>query len=83
MTFFSWLPQDSPQTASPWLALYVGLTVLLTTVTMLWFNRRSSKAMALANLQQELDVDADRSLFLKPNFSSSPNRDIELGVMVQ
>lgn len=85
MTFFSWLPQDSAQVISPWLALYGGLTVLLTTVTVLWLQRRSRKEVATAkvNLQQELDKDS--TLFSRFTFSRSSSsfrsKDVELGLI--
>ncbi|POS72814.1 hypothetical protein DHEL01_v208796 [Diaporthe helianthi] len=84
MTFFSWLPQDSSQVASPWLALYFGATALVTIVTVVWLERRSSKEMktAKAQLQQELDKDTDSTLFSRLTFSRSSSmkatsRDVE------
>lgn len=86
MTFFSWLPQDGAEIVSPWLGLYGGFTVVLTTVTVWWLNRRSKREMATAkaDLQKELDKDTDSTLFSRFTFSRSSSlrtKDIELGMV--
>ncbi|KAI3394187.1 hypothetical protein diail_3142 [Diaporthe ilicicola] len=87
MTFFSWLPQDSAQITSPWLALYFGLTILLTIVTVFWLRNWSmtDREDAKKSLQEELDKDTDSTLFSRLSFLHSAGSvgtsDIEKGVL--
>jgi hypothetical protein len=46
MSFFRWLPDDSPQMVSPYVAVYFGLTAVITGITILgwrWNNKRSQR----------------------------------------
>lgn len=88
MTFFSWIPQDSAQIISPWLGLYGGLTLLLTSGTILWFRNWATTEIedAKENLQQELDKDSDSTLFgskrsILRSSLSFRSKDVELGEM--
>ncbi|KAJ0116781.1 uncharacterized protein J7T55_009932 [Diaporthe amygdali] len=88
MTFFSWIPQDSAQIISPWLGLYGGLTLLLTSGTILWFRNWATTEIedAKENLQQELDRDSDSTLFgskrsILRSSLSFRSKDVELGEM--
>jgi len=60
MGFFNWEPGDD-RMISPWIALYLGLTVLLTTLT-LWRWKRWTAAEeknGLSQLKKVLDSDND------------------------
>lgn len=59
--------------------------MLVTTVTVLWLDRRSTKEMAVAKtaLEQELDKDTDSTLFSRLTFSRSSSfkaKDVEAGM---
>lgn len=87
MTFFNWIPDDSAQVISPWLALYGGLTVLLTTVTVLWLKNWSAAEAeeARRSIQEELDKEKDSALFSRLSFLHSSGsvgtKDLEMGVL--
>lgn len=71
---------------SPWLGLYVGLTVLLTVGTIFWFRKWSKMELedARRSLQEDLDKDTESTLFRKLSFlyssSSVGKNDLERGV---
>ncbi|KAK8036963.1 hypothetical protein PG991_001277 [Apiospora marii] len=61
MTFFRWIPDESPQVISPWIGLYCGSAAVLTLLTW-WFSnkyiRKGDKA-ARIEFQQQLQKDDD------------------------
>lgn len=72
MTFFSWMPEDSAPGASPWLVLYWGLTVLLTSVTILWIKKWSmAKEDERKSVKEDMSRDMDANLFSRLSFRSS------------
>lgn len=87
MTFFSWIPDGSPQKISPWLALYAGLTLLLTSGTVLWFRSWSTIQLedARKSLQEDLDKNTEATLFSRLSWRSSTSidtkEDPEMGAM--
>lgn len=61
MTFFNWIPDESPQVISPWIALYCGSAAILTLLTW-WFSRRyitESDKVARIRFQEQLQTDDD------------------------
>lgn len=70
---------------SPWLGLYVGLTVLLTLGTITWFRKWSKMELegARRSLQEDLDKETESNLFRKLSFLSSSSsvgtKDLERG----
>lgn len=85
MTFFSWIPDGSAQKISPWLALYAGLTFLLTSGTIFWFRYWSKVQLedARKSLQEDLDKNTEANLFSRlswrTSFSSADTKDPEMG----
>lgn len=77
MTFFSWIPDGSAQKISPWLALYAGLTLLLTSGTVFWFRYWSTIQLeeARKSVQEDLDKDREISLFPRLSWRSSSSID--------
>ncbi|KAG6358295.1 hypothetical protein INS49_014179 [Diaporthe citri] len=69
MTFFSWIPDGSAQKISPWLALYAGLTFLLTSGTVFWFRYWSTIQLEDARKSVQEDLDKDREISLFPRLS--------------
>lgn len=86
MTFFSWIPEDSAPKTSAWLALYVGMTLVLTLGTIFWFRKWSKIQLedARTSLQEDLDRNAELNLFSRLSFlhssSSVGTKDLERGV---
>lgn len=86
MTFFSWIPDGNAQQTSPWLALYVGLTLLLTSGVFFWFRYWAKPQLkdVMRSLQEELDDEDDTTLFPRLsslNSSSVGTNDLEMGVI--
>ncbi|KAI1333035.1 hypothetical protein F5Y16DRAFT_354628 [Xylariaceae sp. FL0255] len=58
MTFFNWIPQNSNQVVSPWLAMYLGFTVVSTGATVwrfqTWAKKRDDEAEQNINSQLEM-----------------------------
>jgi hypothetical protein len=83
MTFFRWMPEDSTQVLSPWLALYGGLTLLLTSGTVFWFKYFSTEEDARKSVQDDMGKDIETTLFWRRSFRSSVSSvetdDIEKG----
>lgn len=87
MTFFSWIPDGSAEKISPWLALYAGLTLILTSGTIFWFRYWSTVQLedARRSLQEDLDKNTEATLFSRLSWRSSSTyvdtKDPERGVM--
>ncbi|KAH8753542.1 hypothetical protein F5883DRAFT_574562 [Diaporthe sp. PMI_573] len=84
MTFFSWMPEDSGPKTSPWLALYGGLTLLLTSGTIFWFKYWSKpEDNARKSMQKFMEKNMENTLFSRLTFQSSSSSvktmDIEKG----
>lgn len=73
------MPEETGQKASPWLALYVGLTILLTLVIIFSLDRQARKEMkeARRSLEEDLARDTDATLFSRLTFWNSPKSDVE------
>lgn len=60
MDFFNWMPPDSQNTVSPWLALYLGLASVFTILTWL-YQKQIDKAAKKENDQTIKYVQSDKS----------------------
>ncbi|KAK8093717.1 hypothetical protein PG997_000402 [Apiospora hydei] len=59
MTFFNWIPDDSPQVVSPWIGLYCGSAAMLTLITY-WRWRRyiaEQELISHKDIQEKLKSD--------------------------
>lgn len=59
MSFFKWTPEDSTQVISPWIVLYLALTVIVTTV-IIWRWRAWTAledAKTDMSLQRDLEIE--------------------------
>lgn len=73
------MPEETGQKASPWLALYVGLTILLTLIIMVLLRYQATMELADArrSLEEDLERDTDATLFSRLTFRNSPKSDVE------
>ncbi|KAI1258791.1 hypothetical protein F5Y18DRAFT_433922 [Xylariaceae sp. FL1019] len=82
MTFFNWIPQDSNQIVSPWIAIYFALTILATTFTVYqfqsWAAKREAEADQSVNAQLETYPSAAASWFTKQVFNIRGHDQLEL-----
>lgn len=65
MSVFKWIPEDSDEKVSPWLGLYVGLTLLLT-LCINWVLKKSTRDVLETSRQKfykELENEDDSTLF--------------------
>lgn len=71
------MPEDSAPKASPWLALYWGLTVLLTSGTIFWFKKWSTIELEDARriVKEDMAKDMEAHLFSRLTFRSSSSSD--------
>lgn len=70
------MPEDSAPKASPWLGLYWGLTVLLTSGTMFWFKKWSTiEEDARRSVKEDMAKDMETNLFSRLTFRSSTSSD--------
>lgn len=80
------MPENSTQITSPWLGLYAGLTLLLTSGTVLWFNKWSTiEEDARKSVQEDMEKNMEANLFSRLSFrkssSSVETNDLEKGVL--
>ncbi|KAI0146357.1 hypothetical protein GGR57DRAFT_478949 [Xylariaceae sp. FL1272] len=82
MTFFNWIPHDSNQIVSPWIAMYFVLTVLSTTFTVYrfqsWAAKRDAEAEQSVNAQLETYPSAGASWFTKQMFHARDKDQMDL-----
>ncbi|KAF3016125.1 hypothetical protein E8E14_005129 [Neopestalotiopsis sp. 37M] len=60
MSFFRWLPDDSPQMVSPYVAIYFGLTVVITAMTVFfwrWSNKKANDPLLEKVVNGVIDPD--------------------------
>lgn len=85
MPLFTWEPEGSTRRVSPWLGLYGITTILLTSVTILWFKiwAAPSAERIRKSLEKELDVETESTKLAKLRFlrdsMAQGSSDIELG----
>ncbi|KAK8863010.1 hypothetical protein PGQ11_009245 [Apiospora arundinis] len=61
MSFFNWIPDESPQVISPWIGLYCGSAAILTLLTY-WRYRQYTAIQAVIidkNMQKAMESDSD------------------------
>lgn len=76
MTFFAWMPEDSAPRTSPWLALYGGLTVVLTLGVIFGFKKWSTiEEDARRSVKEDMAKDMEAHLFSRFTFRSSSSSD--------
>jgi hypothetical protein len=86
------MPENSTQITTPWLALYLGLTLLLTLGTIFWFRKASTVDLEVVkrSLQEDLDKNSEATLFPGLSFARSSSsvgttsvgtNDLEKGVL--
>lgn len=73
MSIFKWIPEDSDQIVSPWLALYFGVTGSLMLVTYFVLKTKTSDGIETTRekVYEELDNEDDRKLFPKGELQSA------------
>lgn len=60
MSFFRWLPDDSPRMVSPYISVYFGLTVVITALTVLfwrWNNKKHDDPLLEKVVNGVIDLD--------------------------
>jgi hypothetical protein len=74
MSFFQWIPNDSNQTVSPWIAVYFGLTTLVT-VSIYWLWRKWEKEDTL-NIEDFVDQVIDSDVEKGSTYTSDTQRSL-------
>ncbi|KAI0162276.1 hypothetical protein GGR57DRAFT_517627 [Xylariaceae sp. FL1272] len=65
MTFFNWIPQDSDQLISPWIAMYFGLT-FLATGTIVWQFQSWAKSQKRSVVQKIFEPNTNQREGVSP-----------------
>lgn len=56
MGFFQWIPDNSPQMISPWVAVYLGLTLVITVgMVFFWWRRTKNDSDLNSDLEDLLE----------------------------
>lgn len=56
MGFFQWIPDNSPQVISPWVAVYLGLTLVITAgMVFFWWRRTKNDSDLNSDLAELLE----------------------------
>ncbi|KAK8134610.1 hypothetical protein PG984_006622 [Apiospora sp. TS-2023a] len=61
MTFFNWIPDESPQVVSPWIVLWFGSAALLTSITYWKWKRYIAEQRVISHNDIQKRLKSDRS----------------------